>query len=381
MTAVTEHIEREVAIVPPKDHTPVIRSLDPSDFPTPTSRDEEFRFTPMSKLRDLHKGDVPATGGMAIAVNKVPGAIFELTSPKTADRQGFTDKIAAGAWAKLDAISTLTISADAQLEESVVVSIVGSGAVSYGQLDINVEKFAKAVVIVDHIGDATYAGNIDINVADGGSVTVVSLQDWDAKAVHLAQHRITLGRDSSAKHVLITLGGEVVRVLPSVVYTAPGGQAELFGLYFAGAGQHAEHRLFVDHSEANCRSNVVYKGALDGEDAHTVWVGDVLIRANAVGTDTYEINRNLVLSGGGRADSVPNLEIETGEIVGAGHASTTGRFDDEQLFYLQSRGINEDEARRLVLRGFFEDLLGQIGVPEINDRVRNSIEARLGGHI
>jgi Fe-S cluster assembly protein SufD len=107
----------------------------------------------------------------------------------------------------------------------------------------------------------------------------------------------------------------------------------------------------------------------------------VLIRANAVGTDTYEINRNLVLSGGGRADSVPNLEIETGEIVGAGHASTTGRFDDEQLFYLQSRGINEDEARRLVLRGFFEDLLNQIGVPEINDRVRDSIEARLGGHI
>jgi Fe-S cluster assembly protein SufD len=126
---------------------------------------------------------------------------------------------------------------------------------------------------------------------------------------------------------------------------------------------------------------VVYKGALDGEDAHTVWVGDVLIRANAIGTDTYEINRNLVLSGGGRADSVPNLEIETGEIVGACHASTTGRFDDEQLFYLQSRGINEDEARKLVLRGFFEDLLGQIGVPEINDRVRDSIEARLGGHI
>jgi Fe-S cluster assembly protein SufD len=335
----------------------------------------------MSKLRDLHKGDVPSTGGVAIAVNKVPGATFELTAAKTSERQGFTDKIAAGAWASLDSISTLTIAADAQLEESVIVSIVGSGAVSYGQLDINVEKFAKAVVIVDHIGDATYAGNIDINVADGASVTVVSLQEWDDKAVHLAQHRITLGRDSAVKHVSISLGGEIVRILPSVVYSAPGGQAEMFGLYFAGAGQHAEHRLFVDHSQANCRSNVVYKGALDGEDAHTVWVGDVLIRANAVGTDTYEINRNLVLSGGGRADSVPNLEIETGEIVGAGHASTTGRFDDEQLFYLQSRGITQEEARKLVLRGFFEDLLSQIGVPEINDRVRNSIETRLGSHI
>jgi Fe-S cluster assembly protein SufD len=381
MTAVTEHQEREVAIVPPKDHTPVIRSLSPADFPTPTSRDEEFRFTPMSRLHDLHKGDVAATGAMAIAVNNVAGAKFELVATKSDDRQGFTDKIAAGAWANIDSVSTLTIAADAALAESLVVSIVGSGSVSYGQLDINVEKFAKAVVIIDHIGDATYAGNIDINVADGANVTVVSLQDWDAKAVHLAQHRITLGRDSYAKHVSITLGGDVVRILPSVVYTAPGGHAELFGLYFAGAGQHAEHRLFVDHSEANCRSNVVYKGALDGEDAHTVWVGDVLIRANAIGTDTYEINRNLVLSGGGRADSVPNLEIETGEIVGAGHASTTGRFDDEQLFYLQSRGITQEEARKLVLRGFFEDLLSQIGVSEINDRVRNSIESRLGGHI
>ena len=377
----TEVKEREVAIVPPKDHTPVIRSLDPSDFPTPTSRDEEFRFTPMSRLRDLHKGDVTATGSMAIAVNKVDGSRFEVAGSKSGERLGFTDKIAAGAWSQIEAVSTLTIEANQNLTESVVVSIVGSDAVAFGQLDINVEKFASAVVIVDHIGAAAYAGNIDINVADGGSVTVVSLQDWNASAVHLAQHRISLGKDASAKHVSVTLGGDVVRILPSVHYKATGGQAELIGLYFAGAGQHAEHRLFVDHSEANCRSNVVYKGALDGEDAHTVWVGDVLIRANAIGTDTYEINRNLVLSGGGRADSVPNLEIETGEIVGAGHASTTGRFDDEQLFYLQSRGINEDEARKLVLRGFFEDLLGQIGVPEINDRVRDSIEARLGGRI
>jgi len=378
MSEVKEH---EVTIVPPKDHTPVIRSLDPTDFPTPTSRDEEFRFTPMSRLRELHQGNVSATGSMAIAVNKVAGSVFDIAGSKSGDRIGFTDKIAAGAWSQIDAVSTLTIEANQNLTETVVVSIVGSDSVAFGQLDISVEKFASAVVIVDHIGAATYAGNIDINVADGGSVTVVSLQDWDATAVHLAQHRITLGRDASAKHVSVTLGGEIVRILPSVHYAAPGGQAELIGLYFAGAGQHTEHRLFVDHSEANCRSNVVYKGALDGEGAHTVWVGDVLIRANAIGTDTYEINRNLVLSGGGRADSVPNLEIETGEIVGAGHASTTGRFDDEQLFYLQSRGINEEEARKLVLRGFFEDLLGQIGVPEINDRVRDSIEARLGGHI
>jgi len=122
---------------------------------------------------------------------------------------------------------------------------------------------------------------------------------------------------------------------------------------------------------------VTYKGALQGESAHTVWVGDVLIRAEAEGTDTYELNRNLVLTDGARADSVPNLEIETGEIVGAGHASATGRFDDEQLFYIQARGIPEDEARRLVVRGFFADVIHQIPVPELRDRLVADIETEL----
>jgi Fe-S cluster assembly protein SufD len=151
----------------------------------------------------------------------------------------------------------------------------------------------------------------------------------------------------------------------------------MLGLYFADAGQHLEHRLFVDHELPRCRSNVVYKGALQGEGAHTVWIGDVLIRSVAEGTDTFELNRNLVLTDGARADSVPNLEIETGEIVGAGHASATGRFDDEQLFYLQARGIPAEEARRLVVRGFFAELIARIGVPEVEARLLEAIEAEL----
>jgi Fe-S cluster assembly protein SufD len=108
-----------------------------------------------------------------------------------------------------------------------------------------------------------------------------------------------------------------------------------------------------------------------------VWVGDVLIRAAAEGTDTYELNRNLVLTDGARADSVPNLEIETGEIVGAGHASATGRFDDEQMFYLQARGIPAEEARRLVVRGFFAGLITRIGVPDLQDRLLAGLDAEL----
>ena len=169
----------------------------------------------------------------------------------------------------------------------------------------------------------------------------------------------------------------MVRINAGVEYAGPGGSAEMLGLYFVDAGQHLEHRLFVDHNQPKTRSNVDYRGALQGKGAHSVWIGDVLIRKVAEGIETYESNKNLVLTDGCRADSVPNLEIETGEIAGAGHASTTGRFDDEQLFYLRSRGIDEAEARRLVVHGFFADIIRRIGVPSIEEALLTALEAEL----
>jgi Fe-S cluster assembly protein SufD len=205
----------------------------------------------------------------------------------------------------------------------------------------------------------------------------VVIDDWDDDAVHATQHSVTVGRDARYKSIVVSFGGDLVRVATEARFAGTGGDIEMLGVYFADAGQHLEHRMFIDHAVPHCRSNVVYKGALQGEDAHTVWIGDVLIRAEAEGTDTYELNRNLVLTDGARADSVPNLEIETGEIVGAGHASATGRFDDEQLFYLQARGIPEDEARRLVVRGFLVDVINQIPVPDLRDRLNADIDAEL----
>ncbi|MFZ2750912.1 MAG: SufD family Fe-S cluster assembly protein, partial [Propioniciclava sp.] len=120
-----------------------------------------------------------------------------------------------------------------------------------------------------------------------------------------------------------------------------------------------------------------YRGALQGQDAHTVWVGDVLIRKIAENIETYETNKNLVLTEGARADSVPNLEIETGEIIGAGHSSTTGRFDDEQLFYLTSRGIDPDEAKRLVVMGFFVEIIRRIGIDDLEERLIAEVEREL----
>jgi len=235
--------------------------------------------------------------------------------------------------------------------------------------------------VLDHSGSATYADNVEFVVGDGAALTVVCLDDWADDAVHVSQQSVRVGRDARFKSIAVTFGGDLVRVACEARFTGPGGDAEMLGLYFADADQHLEHRLFVDHAVPHCRSNVVYKGALQGQDAHTVWIGDVLIRAAAEGTETFELNRNLVLTDGARADSVPNLEIETGEIVGAGHASATGRFDDEQLFYLQSRGIPADEARRLVVRGFFADVINQIGIPEVQQRLLAQVEAELEGAV
>ena len=218
---------------------------------------------------------------------------------------------------------------------------------------------------------------LEVVVGDGANLNLVSVHDWDDDAIHVGRQRFLVGRDARLTAFNATLGGDLVRIYSSVTYAGPGGDAELLGVFFADAGQHLEHRLFIDHEAPNCRSSVAYKGALQGDRARSIWVGDVLIRAAAVGTDTYEINRNLLLTDGARADSIPNLEIETGEIVGAGHASATGRFDDEQLFYLQSRGISESEARRLVVRGFFADIVGRMGVEGVRERLTKAIEAEL----
>jgi Fe-S cluster assembly protein SufD len=375
VTAVKEH---EISLVPATDHAPSVFAFSAAEFAVPTGREEEWRFTPLKRVGGLHDGSHAARSAAAITASCAPGVEFVSAADKSAPRRGFTDRVAALAWENSESVAQLNIPNNLEVAQSSTVSIAPGAGASFGQLDINVGTNARGLVIIDHVGSGTLAGNIDINVAQGGAVTVVSIQDWADDAIQLAHHRINLAKDASVKHVVITLGGDLVRILPSVNYEGTGGFAELIGLYFAAPGRHVEHRLFVDHSLENCRSNVVYKGAVDGQDAHAVWIGDVLIRANALGTQTYEINRNLVLSEGGRADSVPNLEIETGEIMGAGHASTTGRFDDEQLFYLMSRGISADEAKRLVLKGFFDDLLNQIGVPEIDDRIRGRLEEYIG---
>jgi Fe-S cluster assembly protein SufD len=357
-------------------------STDPDAFGVPTGREETWRFTPMKRMRTLLDGS-PSDAHLTWTTDLPDGV--ELTSADAGDPllkalPEPADRLAALARQRSGGAAVIRVKSEAQLDRPVTLGLAGTGSddVVWGQLVIEVGAFAKATIVLDHTGLARYAGGVAVIAGDSAQVTLVSVQDWAPGTVHGGQYDAVVGRDATFKQVVVTLGGDLVRLVSNVQYAGPGGTAELFGVYFADETQHQEHRLWVDHAVPNCRSNVKYKGALQGEEARTVWIGDVRIRPAATGTETYELNRNLVLTDGARADSVPNLEIETGEIVGAGHASATGRFDDEQLFYLCSRGIDAETARRLVVRGFFADVVQLIGIDGLQDRLMATIEARLG---
>jgi Fe-S cluster assembly protein SufD len=378
----TTHVDPQSAtafgFVPQQSRAERAASFDVAAFPLPSGREEEWRFTPVKKLAHLLAEG--ATGHLDWTTSLPEGVVTSTISAAQARDLGILppqDRAAVLA-AEADGAVLVDVPADAELSEPVRIRLHGAGADPvHGHIVVRAGRFAKAVVVVEHTGSASLSQLLSVVTGDGSDVTVVSVQRWDDDALHLAQHDALVGRDARFTHVSVTLGGKVVRVNANVRYAGPGAEATLLGVYFADAGQHLEHRSFVDHNAPHCKSRVTYKGALQGESARTVWVGDVLIRAEAEGTDTYELNRNLVLTDGARADSVPNLEIETGEIEGAGHASATGRFDDLQLFYLQSRGITEDEAKRLVVRGFFVDVIRGIPLADLRDEITAAIEDEL----
>ncbi len=385
MTA--EVLSRSLEVDKVESHLHPEGSFDLADHPVPTGLEEIWRFTPLKRLRGLHADADFADGATKVEVEVAEGVSVEHLGADASVRgiSGLvpTDRVSARAWAAATGVTVVRIPSEAVVEGATVVRHVGTGAetASAGHTVIVAEKFSKATVVLGFEGTAVLADNIEILVEDGADLTVVSLQDWADDAVHHSTQHARIGRDATLKHVSVSFGGDVVRHDASTEYAGPGGSVEMLGMYFADEGQHIEHRLFVDHTAPKTKSNVVYKGALQGQGAHSVWIGNVLIRKVAEGIETYEENRNLVLTDGCQADSVPNLEIETGEIEGAGHASATGRFDDNQLFYLRSRGIEEAEARRLVVHGFFNDLIGRIGVESLEAKLTETVEAELAKNV
>uniref|UniRef100_A0A942T176 Fe-S cluster assembly protein SufD n=1 Tax=Neobacillus citreus TaxID=2833578 RepID=A0A942T176_9BACI len=355
------------------------QSGDLDAFPAVTGREVNWKFAPLPKLQPLLDGglDGSAYPYLARQSDGIDVDWGRSDDPRVGSAGLPEDRAAAAAWTARDAVLAITVSATEQQEFLTLTRADFGSQPRAAHTVITAEQDAQGIVVIDNRGTALLSENVEIVVRDNARLTVVSVQDWDDDAVHVSTHFNEVGRDAYLKHVVVSLGGDVVRVNPSTHLGAQGADTDMYGVYFADAGQYIEQQVYVHHDAPHTRGRVNYKGALQGEGAHTVWIGDVLIGRTADGTDSYEQNRNLVLTDGTRADSIPNLEIETGDIEGAGHASATGRFDDEQLFYLQARGIPEEEARRLVVLGFLVEVIQKIGAPELEERLIAAVEQEL----
>jgi len=354
-----------------------------SDFEAVSPLQDLWRYLQPDQLNGLDSdvlGEYQSEVAFA-STDEVKISWIESTDPRVGTIGVPEDRVAAAAYTNASKTLLIEVAENAQVSAPVVVNITAAGtAPSALHIFVVAKKFSNATLIVEHNGLGNLAEIIEIDVQDEAKLNIVSVQNWEKGSAHVSAHFSKLARNSFLKHSIASFGGDLVRITPVTTFTGPGAEVEMNGVYFASAGQHLENRPFVDHAAPNCKPRVTYKGALQGNKAHTVWIGDVLIRVVAEGTDTYELNRNLLLTDGARADSVPNLEIETGEIEGAGHASASGRFDDEQLFYLQARGITVDDARRLVVLGFLVDILQRTGVEELVERLTSIVEEKLGSY-
>ncbi|WP_082466288.1 MULTISPECIES: Fe-S cluster assembly protein SufD [unclassified Agreia] len=373
------HSDGGDAYVPVQSRAERFTSTSVDDFEKVTGFELEWKLTPIARIASLTEGELdgsaPATS-LPEAVAGVAASWVDRSDARVGTAGAPEERASANAWSSFEKALAIDVSGEELHEYRVIRSELGQTPRAAHTV-ITAAPFSQGLVILSNSGDAQLSENVEIVVGDQAQLTVVTVQEWTDESNHLASHFARVGRDARLRHIVISLGGGVVRVNPSIHLVETGADGSAFGAYFADAGQHLEQRVYIDHVAAQTKSRVKYKGALQGATARSVWVGDVLIGPHATGTDSYEENRNLVLSEGPRADSIPNLEIETGDIQGAGHASSTGRFDDEQLFYLQSRGIPEDEARRLVVRGFLAEIVAQIGSEQVESELSAAIEAEL----
>lgn len=365
--------------VPVQTRSERLRSTNPEDFPAISNREEQWRYTSAEQLGELVSDDlVEFAGDINLkAPDTVQTSWVDSNHPLFGAAGIPEDLPSALAWRAAKAAYLVEIHAGDghQFINLDLSSTDAAGGAIH--LIVHAASHVDATIVISRSGSAQLAENLEIILEPEAKLTFVNIQDFDSASIFNSAQHCKIGRSAALKHITVALGAKLSRISPNAWFAGPGAEVALFGAYFADSGQQLEHRLYVDHAEPNCKSRVTYKGALQGQGARTIWVGDVLIRATATGTDTYELNRNLLLSDGARADSVPNLEIETGQIEGAGHASASGRFDDEQLFYLQARGIPETLARKLVVRGFLIDIVQQIDEPELVERLTQRIEAEL----
>ena len=256
--------------------------------------------------------------------------------------------------------------------------------------EASIAVFPHTLVVVEEGAEVTYFERFESLDIGGPSLTVggsefvagaasrvwaVILQEHKPDVWQFASHQAALGRDVAFRNLVVSLGGTFSRHEANTVMRGDGAAVDMLGLYFAGAGQHFDFRTLQDHAAAHCTSDLLYKGALK-DDAHTVYSGLIHVRPNGLETDAYQTNRNLVLSDHAKADSKPELEIENND-VRCSHGASVGQINEEEIFYLQSRGIAREDAERLVVEGFFEEVIARVSNEEVRALLSAAVDRKL----
>lgn len=268
-----------------------------------------------------------------------------------------------------------------ELPLQVLTYVDAEGAAVFPHTIVVAEELADVTLIDRQVSpdleDALSEAVTEIFAGPGARVRYISLQDWGSGMTHLAVQRATLARDAQLRSLAVSFGASLSRTEVEGVLAGPGAYSEMLGVYFTDGTQHFDHRSLQDHAAPHGTSDLLYKGALK-DASRAVYSGLIHVHPGAQKTDAFQTNRNVVLSDQAKADSIPNLEIENND-VRCSHAASVGPVDEDVLFYLQSRGIPADEGERLIVRGFFQEVLDRVGLEEVRAGLERSIEDELSG--
>lgn len=344
----------------------------------PTPADEDWKYTSLTalaaedfKLRPASGVEIVVPEGVALADTSARLGEFRYA------RNGFTALNAA-----LGRVVELTIPKETSIAEPIELNFANvDGAAVFSHVVVVVEAGAKATLVESYTSDGKSLTNaaIQVFVADNANFTHYRVQKESADAFHVGTTEVTVGRASHYDSTNINLGGRLSRHDIELRFTAEGGEAFVDGLYVLSGDQHHDTHSSIDHAVPNCVSHQSYKGVLN-DKSRGVFNGKVFVRENASGTDAQQSNKNLLLSNDARIDTKPQLEIFNDDVKCA-HGATVGQLEEEELFYLLSRGLNESLARNLLTYGFAEEIVNKIGIESIKKDLDEAVLNRLNTNL
>ena len=349
-----------------------------STLALPTVDEEIWRYSRIGEL-DL---DQFKLGKVATKIDVSSEAKQIITSSTNVSPRAATD-IFEDLNARHAQLTAVSVTKNQVVSEPIVIthSLDESGVVAYSRLVIEAHENSEVTIVERFVSSVDTKSLIvpvvDVRAAQSARVTYVAINELGAATWQIGYQQAVGQRDSTIRMFTVALGGDYARMRAEVRLEGQGANAQQVALYFADSNQMHDFRTLQDHAAPRTHSNLLFKGAVK-DTAKSVYTGLIRIRENATKSEAFQTNRNLTLSNGAWAESVPNLEIETNDVK-CSHASTVGPIDEEQRFYLESRGIQPEIAERLVVLGFFDEVLNRLPALSFIAGLRERVSTKLLG--